>query len=60
MQDVKLPELGSFTWGQIVLILALVAFVFILIKVIVGPGTGGVDIGQFGCPRSARSASSSG
>ena len=48
MQDVKLPELGSVSWGQIVLIMAIVAFVFILIKVIVGPGTGGVDIGEFG------------
>ena len=48
MQDVKLPELGSVTLGQIVLGIAIVAFLFILIKVIVGPSTGGVDIGQFG------------
>src|SRR6188472_2913461 len=40
MQDVKLPELGNVTWGQIVLGIAIVAFVFILIKVITGPGTG--------------------
>ena len=34
---VKLPELGSVTWGQIVLGLAVIAFLFILIKLIAGP-----------------------
>lgn len=42
---VKLPELGSVTWGQIVLGLAVIAFLFILIKLIVGPSidTGGLS-----------------
>jgi hypothetical protein len=48
MQDVALPELGSVKWSHIILGIAIVAFLFILIKVIVGPSTGGVDIGQFG------------
>jgi hypothetical protein len=48
MQDVKLPELGNVTWGQIVLGIAIVAFVFILIKVITGPGTGGVSLAGTG------------
>ena len=48
MQDVKLPDLGSVTWGQVVLGLAIVAFVFILIKVIVGPSTGGVELAGTG------------
>jgi hypothetical protein len=41
---VKLPQLGSVTWGQIVLGLALVSFLFILIKVIAGPS---IDTGGF-------------
>ena len=42
---VKLPELGSVTWSQIVLGLAVIAFVFILIKLILGPsGWNGFDI----------------
>ena len=48
MQGVKLPELGSVTWGQVVLGVAIVAFVFILIKVIAGPGTGGVNLSGSG------------
>ena len=44
----QLPELGSVSWGQIVLGVAVVAFLFILIKVIVGPSTGGVDISGTG------------
>ena len=35
--DVKLPELGSITWAQLVLGLAAVAFLFVLIKLIAGP-----------------------
>ena len=48
MQDVKLPDLGNVNWGQIILGIAVVAFLFILIKVIVGPSTGGVDISGSG------------
>ena len=48
MQDVKLPELGSVTWGQVILGVAIVAFLFILIKVIVGPSTGGVNLSGTG------------
>ena len=48
MQEVKLPDLGNVSWGQVILGVAIVAFLFILIKVIVGPGTGGVDISGSG------------
>jgi hypothetical protein len=46
--DVSLPALGGVTWAQILLGAAVVAFLFILIKVIVGPSTSGVDIGALG------------
>jgi hypothetical protein len=45
---VDLPELGSVRWAHILLGVAVVAFLFILIKVIVGPSTGGVDISGTG------------
>jgi hypothetical protein len=45
---VDLPELGSLRWAHVLLGVAIVAFVFILIKVIVGPSTGGVDISGTG------------
>ena len=45
---VDLPELGNLRWGHVLLGVAIVAFVFILIKVIVGPSTGGVDISGTG------------
>lgn len=48
MREVPLPELGSVKWGHIILGIAIASFVFILIKVIVGPGTGGVDISGSG------------
>jgi hypothetical protein len=35
--NVKMPELGSVTWGQVHLVLGVVAFLFVLIKLIVGP-----------------------
>jgi hypothetical protein len=34
---VDLPQLGSVTWGQVLLAMGAVSFVFVLIKVIVGP-----------------------
>ena len=42
---VALPNLGAVTWGQVVLGLAAIAFLFILIKVIAGPSidTGGLS-----------------
>jgi uncharacterized membrane protein YhdT len=42
---VALPSMGSVTWGQVVLGLAVLAFVFILIKLIAGPSidTGGIS-----------------
>jgi hypothetical protein len=46
--DVKLPELGSITWTQIIFILTAVSVLFILIKIIAGPGTNGVDVGALG------------
>jgi hypothetical protein len=46
--DTRLPDLGGITWVQIALILAVVAFVFILIKVIAGPGTHGVSLAGTG------------
>jgi uncharacterized membrane protein len=45
---VDLPELGSLRWAHVLLGVAIVVFVFILIKVIVGPSTGGVDISGTG------------
>ena len=42
------PELGNVKWAHILLGAAIVAFVFILIKVIVGPSANGVDLGDFG------------
>ena len=45
---VDLPELGNLRWAHVLLGVAIVAFVFILIKVIVGPSTGGVDISGTG------------
>ena len=45
---VDLPELGNLRWAHVLLGVAIVVFVFILIKVIVGPSTGGVDISGTG------------
>lgn len=43
---VELPALGGVTWGQVLLGMGAVAFVFVLIKLIVGPNvdTGGLDV----------------
>jgi multisubunit Na+/H+ antiporter MnhF subunit len=35
--DVKLPDLGGTSWGLILLIMGVVAFAFVLIKLIAGP-----------------------
>jgi hypothetical protein len=43
-----LPELGSVKWAHLLLGVAIVAFLFILIKVIVGPGTNGVSLSGTG------------
>jgi hypothetical protein len=43
-----LPELGTVKWAHILLGAAIVAFVFILIKVIVGPSTHGVSLSGTG------------
>jgi hypothetical protein len=48
MQGVNLPSLGSITWNQVALGVATLAAVLILIKIITGPGTGGVDISGTG------------
>jgi len=45
---VDMPDLGNVRWAHILLGVAIVAFVFILIKVIAGPSTGGVDISGTG------------
>jgi hypothetical protein len=45
---VDVPDLGNVKWAHVLLGVAIVAFVFILIKVIVGPSTGGVDISGTG------------
>jgi hypothetical protein len=45
---VDLPELGSVKWAHILLGVAIVVFLFILIKVIVGPSTNGVDLSGTG------------
>jgi uncharacterized membrane protein YhaH (DUF805 family) len=39
-----LPELGTVKWAHVLLGAAIVVFVFILIKLIVGPSTHGVDV----------------
>jgi hypothetical protein len=49
-----LPELGGVTWSQIVLVIAAVAFIFILIKIIAGPGTGGVSLSGTGVSKSRK------
>lgn len=36
--DVKLPDLGGASWGQVLLIAGAVAFAFVLIKIITGAG----------------------
>jgi uncharacterized membrane protein len=46
--DVNVPDLGNIPWSQILLGVAALAFLLILIKLIVGPGTGGVDISGTG------------
>jgi hypothetical protein len=51
---VALPQLGGVTWSQLVLIVAAIVFVFILIKLIAGPSTGGVDIGNLGISKSRK------
>jgi hypothetical protein len=45
---VDMPELGNVRWAHILLGVAIVVFLFILIKLIVGPSTGGVDISGTG------------
>ena len=40
VMDVKLPDLGGVTWGQVLLVAGVVAFVFVLIKLIAGPNVG--------------------
>jgi uncharacterized membrane protein len=50
----ELPKLGGITWAQLILIVTAVVFVFILIKLIAGPSTGGVNIGNFGISKSRK------
>jgi hypothetical protein len=45
---VDMPDLGNVRWAHILLGVAIVVFLFILIKLIVGPSTGGVDISGTG------------
>jgi hypothetical protein len=45
---VEMPDLGNVKWAHVLLGVALVAFVFILIKVIVGPSTNGVSLAGTG------------
>ena len=45
---VEVPELGNVKWAHILLGGGVLVFLFILIKLIVGPSTGGVDIGGIG------------
>jgi hypothetical protein len=42
---VELPDLGGVSWGQVLLVMGVVAFVFVLIKLIAGPN---IDTGGFG------------
>jgi hypothetical protein len=52
--DVKLPQLGAVTWTQVLLIIAVLAFVLILIKIIAGPGTGGVSLAGTGASKTRK------
>ncbi len=45
---VDVPELGNLKWAHILLGVAVLVFLLILIKLIVGPSTGGVDISGSG------------
>src|SRR3954454_15580626 len=45
---VDVPELGNVRWAHILLGVAIIVFAFILIKLIVGPSTGGVDLAGTG------------
>ena len=45
---VEMPDLGNVKWAHVLLGVALVAFLFILIKVIVGPSTNGVSLAGTG------------
>jgi len=45
---VDVPELGNVRWAHILLGAAIVAFVFILIKVIAGPSTHGISLAGTG------------
>jgi hypothetical protein len=45
---VDVPELGSLKWAHIILGVAVLIALLILIKLIVGPSTGGVDISGSG------------
>jgi hypothetical protein len=44
--DVKLPDLGGTSWSLVLFVMGVVAFVFVLIKLIVGPNidTGGFNV----------------
>ncbi|MFI5047915.1 MAG: hypothetical protein ACHQIG_12690 [Acidimicrobiia bacterium] len=44
----ELPKVGNITWNQIMSVAAIVVFGFILIKLIAGPGTGGVSLAGTG------------
>jgi hypothetical protein len=46
LTDTELPKLGSVPWSQIMLGVSVVIILFIVIKIITGPG--GVDTGSFG------------
>jgi hypothetical protein len=43
-----MPKVGTITWNQILAVAAIVVFGLIVIKVIAGPGTSGVDISGTG------------
>lgn len=43
-----LPDLGGVTWAQVVLGVAALALLLVLIKIIAGPSSHGVDLGALG------------
>jgi hypothetical protein len=51
---VKMPDLGSVSWDQIVLGVASLIFLLILIKLIAGPSAHGVDLGSVGISKSRK------
>jgi hypothetical protein len=49
-----LPDLGGVTWAQVVLGVAALALVLVVIKIVAGPSSHGVDLGAIGISKSRK------